>query len=390
MKWKAVLKKIAVAALAAGLCAGMVPGSAYAEETELKAVYNGFFNGIGWGVQREDNTLCMAPAGRYMTAMKASVINQPEGMSGTIAYQANVSGSGWVDWVENFGDLGVTDADTPMEAVRVKLTGDLEKNYDVYYSVFQAGVWTEWVKNNEAMAGVEGQGYWVEGIKISIVAKGGEVPPDQPAVPAVDPTRPMVALTFDDGPNPSVTNRILNSLESYGGRGTFFMVGNRVPGSAEVVSRMAALNCEVANHTLDHKYLTNMNDRGIRANVGQANANVFNACGVTPVLMRPTGGYYNASSLATLGSMGMPAIMWSIDTRDWKHRNPQKTIETVLNQVRDGDIILMHDIYATTADAAEIIIPELTARGYQLVTVSEMANARGGMAPGHVYSQFHP
>ena len=82
--------------------------------------------------------------------------------------------------------------------------------------------------------------------------------------------------------------------------------------------------------------------------------------------------------------------MWSIDTRAWQHKNSQKTIETVLSQVKDGDIILMHDIYDPTADAAVTLIPELTARGYQLVTVSELASYRGGMQPGHSYSQFRP
>ena len=112
--------------------------------------------------------------------------------------------------------------------------------------------------------------------------------------------------------------------------------------------------------------------------------------GCQPVLMRPPGGYIDAASLNVLGSMGMPAIMWSIDTRDWQHRNAQRTIDTVLSQVKDGDIILMHDIYSTTADAAVVLIPELTARGYQLVTVSELAAYRGGIASGHKYSQFRP
>ena len=120
------------------------------------------------------------------------------------------------------------------------------------------------------------------------------------------------------------------------------------------------------------------------------NQKVAAACGVSPVLMRPPGGYINDNTLAVLKNLGMPAIMWSIDTRDWQHRNPQKTIETVLTQVKDGDIILMHDLYETTAQAAEVLIPELTARGYQLVTVSELASYRGGMQPGHKYSQFRP
>ena len=86
----------------------------------------------------------------------------------------------------------------------------------------------------------------------------------------------------------------------------------------------------------------------------------------------------------------MSAVMWSIDTRDWQHRNAQKTIDNVLSQVKDGDIILMHDLYTASAEAAEYLIPELTRRGYQLVTVSELAMYRGGLAPGHVYSRFRP
>lgn len=376
-------------ALSVGLLSGIAAVPAQAEETAMKAYYNGYFYGHGWGRQMTDNTLCTAPAGSYMTAMQATLSGQPEGMSGTLAYQVNLSGSGWLDWVENYAETGGTDTEAPLEAVKIKLTGDLESHYDVYYSVLQSGVWTEWSKNEET-AGVEGQGLRVDGIKISIVTKGGEVPPDQPAYTGADPSRPMVALTFDDGPSSEVTNRILNSLEAHGGRGTFFMVGNRVPGTADTVKRMTALGCEVGNHTYDHTYLTSMGDGGIRSNVGMANTAIANVCGVTPALMRPTGGYYNASSLATLQSMGMPAIMWTIDTRDWQHKNPQKTIQSVLNHVQDGDIVLMHDIYGTTADAAEVIIPELTARGYQLVTVSEMAAARGGMAPGQVYNNFRP
>ena len=106
------------------------------------------------------------------------------------------------------------------------------------------------------------------------------------------------------------------------------------------------------------------------------------------MIMRPPGGFIDSTSLSVLGSMGMPAVMWSIDTEDWKNRNPQKIIDSVLGKVRDGDIILMHDIYTTTADAAEVLIPALTAQGYQLVTVSELAACRGGMVPGNKYSRF--
>ena len=187
----------------------------------------------------------------------------------------------------------------------------------------------------------------------------------------------MIALTFDDGPRASVTNRILDSLGQYGGRATFFMVGTNVPQNGEVIRRMVAQGCEVANHTNDHKYISKLGNEGIVSQVSAVNQKVAAACGVSPVVMRPPGGYIDAHSLSVLGSMGMPAIMWSIDTRDWQHRNAQKTINNVLSQVKDGDIVLMHDIYDATADAAVALIPELTARGYQLVTVGELAAARG-------------
>ena len=86
----------------------------------------------------------------------------------------------------------------------------------------------------------------------------------------------------------------------------------------------------------------------------------------------------------------MPAILWSVDTLDWKTRDAQSTIQTILDNVKDGDIILMHDLYSATADASEVVIPELVNRGYQLVTVSELASYLGRMIPGKSYSQFRP
>ena len=93
--------------------------------------------------------------------------------------------------------------------------------------------------------------------------------------------------------------------------------------------------------------------------------------------------------MQALGAMGYAAVLWRIDTLDWKTRNADQTVNTVLSQVRDGDIILMHSIYQQSADAASRIIPELVNRGFQLVTVTELANARGGMVPGAKYGAFH-
>ena len=153
---------------------------------------------------------------------------------------------------------------------------------------------------------------------------------------------------------------------------------------------MNALGCEVANHTYEHKYLTKVGDSGIRSQVGLTNQKIAEACGVTPTLVRPPGGFYNQASLDTLGSMGMAAIMWDIDTLDWKTRNADKTVAAVLNHVKDGDIILMHELYGATGDAVARIVPELHKRGFQMVTVSQMAAAKGrSLEAGKLYSSFH-
>ena len=322
------------------------------------------------------------------STMKANLINIPAGAQVGIRYQVNLSGSGWLNWSEDGAESGGSGGVMPLESIRMELTGSLAADYDLYYMVYQNGSWTDWAANGAA-AGVEGAGLRVDGIRASITSKGAGLPADI-VVPqsSIDPSKPMIALTFDDGPRTAVTSRILDSLEANGARATFFMLGSNVNANAGVIKRMVEQGCEVANHTHDHKYISKLSADGIVSQVGSTNQKIQAVCGVSPVLMRPPGGYIDAHSLSVLGSMGMPAIMWSIDTRDWQHRNAQRTIDTVLSQVKDGDVILMHDIYATTADAAVVLIPELTARGYQLVTVSELASYRGGAAPGHKYSQF--
>ena len=337
----------------------------------------------GWSANSEDNGILTTP-GTWPTAFRANLINIPAECQAGIRYRVNLSGSGWLDWSDDGAETGNSADLMPLEAVSMELTGVAALSYDLYYKVYQNGAWTGWAKNGEN-AGQEGVGLRIDGIRISITGKDQGEPAQ---TTDIDPARPMIALTFDDGPRAAVTNRILDCLQQYGGRATFFMVGSNVDGNAAAVQRMAAQGCEVGNHTYNHKYISKIGQSGIISQVGDTNQKIAAICGISPVVMRPPGGYIDGASLAVLGTMGMPAIMWSIDTRDWQHRNPQKTINNVLSQVRDGDVILMHDIYSTTADAAVVLIPELTARGFQLVTVSELASFRGGIAPGHKYSQF--
>ena len=187
--------------------------------------------------------------------------------------------------------------------------------------------------------------------------------------PMVEPKK-MIALTFDDGPYSPVTNRILDVLEKYNAHATFFVVGNRVNSYSSCVKRAVSLGCEIGNHTWDHTSLTTLSGSEVASQISRCNNAVFNLTGVMPSVMRPVGGAYNAT---VSNNVGMPMIIWSVDTNDWKYRDSQHVINAILNNVKDGDIVLMHDLYASTAAAMETVIPELIARGYTLVTVSELA-----------------
>jgi peptidoglycan/xylan/chitin deacetylase (PgdA/CDA1 family) len=213
-------------------------------------------------------------------------------------------------------------------------------------------------------------------------------PETQPAETGrqIDPARPMIALTFDDGPYAPVGNQIMDSLAQYGAKATFFVVGSRAATYQTELKRMVAEGHEIGNHTFDHKYLTKLNGAQIQSEINRCNDAVFAASGVRPVLVRLPGGLKNHTVLANVNA---PIIMWSIDTLDWKTRNTSKTVHAVLSQVKDGDVVLMHELYSQTGAAALEIIPKLAAAGYQMVTVSEMAQYRGGVVPGSVYSQFY-
>ncbi len=352
---------------------------------DMGAIYGIAVNNVGWSHFFADNSYSMAPNGSFITAIRATLNGQPEGMSGTIRYKVNLSGTGWLDWTEDGNEAGDSAGTTPLEGIAMELTGDLGRYYQVLYSVLQDSQWTDWVSDG-AEAGAVGVGLHVDGVRISVVKKtGGEVYAGN-----IDPTRPMVALTYDDGPSPTVTPRILKCLQDNGGRATFFMVGKQVVKSPDVLKQMVAQGCEVANHTYDHTLMTKVSPAELANQLVATNQVVSDACGISPVLMRPCGGAKTDAGMNIAGAISMPAILWSIDTLDWKTRDASQTITNVLDNVKDGDIILMHDLYESTAEASETIIPELISRGFQLVTVSELSSYRGGMIPGKSYSQFRP
>ena len=207
----------------------------------------------------------------------------------------------------------------------------------------------------------------------------------------IDPSKPMVALTFDDGPDVQVDSILMDELEKVNGRATFFVVGQRVEKFPEDIKNTVERGHEVANHSYDHDiHLSKKGVDYIRNEFDKTDQAVMNAAGVSPALVRLPGGNYSADVKTAVSK---PLIFWSIDTEDWRSRDAEKTKQSVLTQVKDGDIVLMHALYLSTAEACKAIIPELTARGYQLVTVSEMIRFRGqDVAGGNgiQYKHFPP
>ena len=206
--------------------------------------------------------------------------------------------------------------------------------------------------------------------------------------PNIDPTKPMVALTFDDGPGGESTIRILDALKKYNAHATFFVVGSNIDKYADIIKREAAEGSEVGNHTNSHAQLTKLDTNGILSEVNGVKEKVMQLTGQKVVPLRPPYGAVDDNVMATITD---PVILWSIDTLDWKTRDAQSTIQNIQSSVYDGAIILMHDIYSTTADAAVNIIDWLHSQGYQMVTVSELGYyRRGGLKTGVRYGALQP
>lgn len=209
--------------------------------------------------------------------------------------------------------------------------------------------------------------------------------------PDIDPDKPMIALSFDDGPafdydGRNSTMDILNVLEEYGARVTFFMCGARINDeNKRCLMKEIELGCELGNHTYDHKsYGSSVKSSDI---VESSNA-IKNACGQLPTLFRCPGGLITPSIREECRKEGMPLAYWSVDTEDWKSQDADKIYKEVMENAYDGAIVLMHDIYPSTASAVKKIVPKLIDDGYQLVTISEMIAAKNDGEPPQPGQQY--
>ena len=186
-----------------------------------------------------------------------------------------------------------------------------------------------------------------------------------------DPDKPMIALTFDDGPS-AHTDRLLDIFARYGGKGTFFVLGNLVDSRKSTVKRIVKEGHEIGNHSWNHRQMTNLGTQEIKDQIMMTRAKIYDVAGVDTLIVRPPYGACNDTVKAVGESVGVSFVNWSVDTLDWKSKNASAVYKEIMNCVHDGAIILCHDLHKTTVDAMETVVPALIEKGYQLVTVSEL------------------
>lgn len=184
----------------------------------------------------------------------------------------------------------------------------------------------------------------------------------------IDKSKKMIALTFDDGPNYN-TSKVIDVLNKYDIKATFFVLGSRAINNKDILKKMADSGMEIGNHTYNHLLLTKYDENKIRSEIEDTSEVIYSATKKRPKLLRPSYGSVN-NKIKKVANM--PIIIWDIDTLDWKYHNSRRISSRVINKVKDGDIVLMHDIYSATANALEIIIPSLKSKGYTFVTVSDL------------------
>ena len=187
-------------------------------------------------------------------------------------------------------------------------------------------------------------------------------------------SRPLVALTFDDGPREATTGPLLDGLALREVPATFFLVGSRIGGNEDLVRRMAAEGHQIGVHTFDHVALKGLSRRDFDIQVGKTRAVLADLLGEGEFWLRPPYGLIDQAAASWAGG---PLILWSVDPEDWKDHDVDRIVAAVVEHVSDGDIILMHDIFASSEEAALRVVDALLAKGYCFVTVEQLMEQRG-------------
>ncbi|MGE7842502.1 polysaccharide deacetylase family protein [Lysinibacillus sp. NPDC093712] len=193
--------------------------------------------------------------------------------------------------------------------------------------------------------------------------------PTKPPVSPGDPNVKRIALTFDDGPHPKVTEQILNTLDKYHAKATFFMLGSRVKHYPDIARDVLARGHEIGNHTWNHPVLTKMPLEQVLKEYTSTANEIELAINQGATVFRPP---YGATNDEINEKIPVPVVLWSIDTLDWKHRNSQLLLTYIKSNLHNNSIVLMHDIHQSTADGLDAVLAYLQGEGYEFVTVSEI------------------
>lgn len=204
-----------------------------------------------------------------------------------------------------------------------------------------------------------------------------------------DPKVPkLIAITFDDGPRRATTTALLDGLAQRGVRATFFLIGEQIPGNEDILRRMDEEGHQLGIHSYSHAKLTDLNNADFAAEVDRTRTVLKNAVGHNDFLLRPP---YGMTDPGVTRRAGAPIILWSIDPQDWGDRNADREVAQVVSEAKDGDIILFHDIYPESVEAALRVIDTLHEEGFYFLTVSDLFASKGiPLETGNVYWNAYP
>ena len=209
----------------------------------------------------------------------------------------------------------------------------------------------------------------------AVVASPAPLPaaPRKPSYNSCNVEGPYLAITFDDGPHPKNTPRLLDMLKERGIKATFYVIGQNVVQYPEIMKRMVAEGHEIGNHSYSHPSLTKCSPGKVAEEITKTNEAIFQTSGDKPTTMRPPYGATNSSITQRLhDEFGLAVILWSVDPLDWKIRKASHVSNHILQNSKSGSIILAHDIHPSTIDAMPAALDGLLAKGHKFVTVSEL------------------
>ena len=232
--------------------------------------------------------------------------------------------------------------------------------------------------------------WFLWGMALLLALLAAFVPQPQEAVPTSASQSPggYVALTFDDGPWPGTTDALLDGLAQRGVKATFFLIGNQVASQTDTVQRMAEEGHQIGIHSWDHVQLKGLTQWETQHQLDRCRQVLTHLLGPVDFMVRPPYGFVDQNLKAWANA---PIICWDVDTLDWQDQTPDRIVQTILEETRDGSIILMHDIFPTSVEAALRAVDDLLADGFRLVTLEELFFLRG-ITPenGQVYLALYP